>query len=287
MKRIIAFTWLLATAVSVQAQVTVIGRWRLGEADAGATAGGASAGSTVNSASASYALTRESSHTYSADTPSPSRLSLGASTLSIQFSGVGTYSGYYREMGGSSIPTYSQNVGIEAWIKPADTTAGARVVVTVGDQDSGYAILQSGSALEVRYGTTGAALATFTGVSTSEWTHVALVRGSSEATFYVNGVSAGTIATAVPGWAASFEYFGIGQQPRGPGGQNFVGNIDEVRYFTYSGAFDTSMLNHVAAVPEPAGLALALGLGAWAAAWSRGRLRRDRRPFGIPPPAQG
>lgn len=275
MKQLVVFTCLAFTVASLDAQVTVIGRFRLGEADAGASAGAASAGATVNSVSPSYPLTREGSHVYSADTPPTARLSLGASTLSIDFSGTGSYSGYYRELG-TGLAAQGENFGLEAWIKPANTTSGSRVVVTVGDQDSGYALVQSGAALEVRYGSTGAALATFNGLTTTEWTHVALVRGTSEATFYVNGVSAGTISAAVPAWAASFEYFGIGQQPRGPGGQNFVGLIDEVRYFTYSGAFDTAMLNHVAAVPEPAAAASALGLAACLAALGLRRRRHSR-----------
>ena len=273
MKQLVALTCLVATAASIDAQVTVVGRFRLGEADAGAAAGAASAGTTVNSVSPSYPLTREGSHVYSADTPPAARLSLGPSTLSIDFSGVGTYSGYYRALG-TGLAAQDQNFGLEAWIKPANTVSGSRVVVTLGDQDSGYAILQSGDALEVRYGTTGAALATFSGVPTTAWTHVALVRGPSTATFYVNGVSAGTITASIPSWAASFEYFGIGQQPRGPGGQNFVGLIDEVRYFTFSGDFDAAMLNHVAAVPEPAGVAAGVGLVACLAALGRRRTSR-------------
>lgn len=267
---------LLTLVLNAHAQVTVIGRWRLGENDAGATASGATIGATVNLAQASYSLTKEGTVFYSADTPSSSLTPLGQSTLSMSFTGAGTYNGYYRAISGwgGDLPAHTTNVAIEAWIKPANLTVDDRVILTLGRSDTGFAILQNGSSLEVRYGSGQAAQISTSGLSLTEWTHVAFVRGATTGTLYVNGVSAGYTAATVPDFNAMTTYFGVGEQPGSPGGQNFVGLIDEVRYFTFTeGTFNTNMLNY-AAVPEPSVYASVAGLAALLlTGW-----RRCRRP---------
>jgi len=268
---------LLTLVLNAHAQVTVIGRWRLGENDAGATASAATNSSTVNLAQATYSLTKEGTISYSADTPSSSLTPLGQSTLSMSFTGAGTYNGYYRAISGwgGDLPAHTTNVAIEAWIKPANLTVDDRVILTLGRSDTGFAILQNGANLEVRYGSASSTVQISTsGLSLTEWTHVAFVRGTTNGTLYVNGVSVGYTSATVPAFNAMTTYFGVGEQPGSPGGQNFVGLIDEVRYFTFTeGSFNTNMLNY-AAVPEPSTYAAVGGLAALLfAGW-----RRRHRP---------
>lgn len=263
---------LLAVTTRSEGQITIIGHWRLGEADVGAVAGNVTISSpSINSAQSAYHLTKEGvSPYYDADTPSSLLTPAGTSTLSMSFNGAATgYGGYYVGLSGSggSLPVSTQNFALEAWIKPANTNVGARVIATVGDKDSGYALVQSGTALEVRFGSGASAVITYSGLATTGWTHVALVRDTTTATMYVNGASEGFSNATIGAFAASSEYFGIGEQPAGGGSQNFVGLIDEVRYFTYTGTFDASMLNYTA-VPEPATSAVlaalaVLGVTVW------------------------
>lgn len=263
---------LLTLVLNAHAQVTVIGRWRLGENDPGATASAATIGATVNLAQATYSLTKEGTVFYSADTPSSSLTPLGQSTLSMSFTGAGTYNGYYRAISGwgGDLPAHTTNVAVEAWIKPANLTLDDRVILTLGRDNSGFAILQNGSDLEVRYGTSMVARIVSSGLSLTEWTHVAFVRGTTTGTLYVNGTAVGYTTATIPAFDAITTYFGVGEQPSAPGGQNFVGLIDEVRYFTFTeGSFNTSMLNY-AAVPEPSTYAAVGGLAALLlAGWRR------------------
>lgn len=265
---------LLAITLNSHAQVTMIGHWRLGENDAGATASAATVSSTVNNAQATYSLTKEGSIYYSADTPSSLQTPVGASTLSMSFNGVGTYAGYYRAISGwgGDLPAFTTNVAIEAWIKPANLTVDDRVILTLGRPDTGFAILQNGADIEVRYGSAQAVQISTSGLTSTAWTHVAFVRGATTGTLYVNGVSVGYTSATVPAFNAMTTYFGLGEQPGTPGAQNFVGLIDEVRYFTFTeGSFNTSMLN-CAAVPEPSTYAAAAGLVALLfAGWRRRR----------------
>src|SRR5204863_77858 len=63
------------------------------------------------------------------------------------------------------------------------------------------------------------------------WTHVALVRASGTTTLYVNGVASGTAGNTpnIPSGG-----FCIGLPGQGGSSENFSGDIDEVRVFTFA-----------------------------------------------------
>src|SRR5207245_988697 len=58
------------------------------------------------------------------------------------------------------------------------------------------------------------------------------VRDNGTATFYVNGVASGTLASA-PGSATG--KFGVAAKPTDPTQDRFVGVLDELRFFTFTG----------------------------------------------------
>ena len=107
-------------------------------------------------------------------------------------------------------------------------------------------------------------------VSTNTWTNLALVRNGANLEFYVNktlvGSSTGTYST--DGLIA------LGLQ-QGVGANNFVGDFDEARFFTFTtGQFDAaSDLYSAAAIPEPSTYGL-MGAGALAGV---ALVRRRRR----------
>ena len=72
-----------------------------------------------------------------------------------------------------------------------------------------------------------------TNYSDSKWHHLAVTRstGSSTSTFYVDGVSIGTIASTNPDWDSASKY-SIGQEFDGASPTDeFIGNIDELALY--------------------------------------------------------
>jgi hypothetical protein len=101
-----------------------------------------------------------------------------------------------------------------------------------------------------------------TQVSENVWYNLALVDIGDTIHFYVNGVLAGT---AAQGTAAANGQIHLGIQPS-TGGQNFVGDYDELRFFTFAeGQFSVQDLYINNLVPEPSSLAMLLfgSIGLW------------------------
>jgi len=72
------------------------------------------------------------------------------------------------------------------------------------------------------------------------WTHVAIVRDNGTATLYVNGVASGTLTSAPNSPSGKF---GVAVKPTDVTQDQFVGLLDELRFFTFTaGQFNTSDL---------------------------------------------
>lgn len=225
-------------ALPAQATITVLNQWHLGEADAGASAGGAGAAATVDSAGA-FNLNKVGAPTYASDVPP--RI---GSTLSMAFNG--TTDEYMNTTGVAS--TLTDNFGIEAWVKSNGSTGGNATVAYNGNTStSGWGIYRLGADYGLLYG--GNIGANVSPISTA-WTELALVRDNGTTTFYVNGVASytTTIGPNPPSGGV-----GIGGNPLSSGFELFDGKIDEVRIFSFApGAFSVSDLNLPPPVPTPA-----------------------------------
>jgi hypothetical protein len=246
-------------AVPAQATVTVLDQWHLGEADAGASAGGAGAAATVDSVGG-FNLNKVGTPVYAADVPA----NIG-SNLSMAFNG--TTDEYMNSSGVAS--TLTDNFGIEAWVKSDGNTTGNGGIAYNGNTSSaGWGIYRFGGSYGLLYG--GNIAANVSPISTA-WTELALVRDSGTTTFYVNGVARFTTTTGPNPPAGGM---GIGGNPLVSGGELFGGEIDEVRIFSFApGAFAVGDLNlppPPPLVPAPALSLRSLGLlalGFFGLAW--------------------
>ena len=236
MNRIPLAALIFALTISAHAEITTVRHFRLGEADAGATAGSA-AGASSTDATAAENLTVTGSPLYSADVANAN------STLSMEFNGSTQFAttGNWHNL--------TTNFGVEAWVKPA-ATGGEHFIIYNGQfGTNGWGILQNNAT--GKFGALFGGRAFFgTGdVVPGVWTHLAIVCTDTVATFYVNGVASGT-TTDLPNPASGF--IGIGTNAVVPAANLFQGKIDEVRVFTFApGAFVATDLLFTVPPPPP------------------------------------
>ncbi|MBA4388181.1 MAG: hypothetical protein C0404_09385 [Verrucomicrobia bacterium] len=130
------------------------------------------------------------------------------------------------------------NVGMEIWVRTASFSQNDRNIFGTGGNAAGLNLAYD----SVRGGFGGAiAFIAYVGdpylpASTNEWVHLALVRESGVATFYVNGQPWGAASASVPTDGAVAR-LGAATSPA------FLGGVDELRIFTFSpGQFNADEL---------------------------------------------
>lgn len=275
-------------AIPTHAAVTLEAYYRLGDADPGAMASSLGDNFTIDSSPNGLNLGRHGVPQYSADVPFNVPTATG-DHLSMFFNnnpasaGLGPIanSGYSAV---AAIPVPSFNWGIEAWVKSDETDVtdsagndgysliaynGRYLASSVYGAANGIGLFQKGSNYVVRIGFQEKVLAP---VVPGKWTHLVFLRGPTANSFYVDGteeIDNSTAAQTPP--IAPNGYLAIGSFPSGiltPGGASgyaaatdgFYGNIDDVRFFTFSptgpGAFNPTA-DLLYSVPEPATLSLA------------------------------
>jgi hypothetical protein len=228
--------------------LNLLGRYQLGEDDPGAAAGQPGGALTVDQ-TGTMDLSRGGSPLYTSDTPGP------GSRLAMDFGGA------TGELYANSpvLTTNQDNWILEGWAN-ADSTTGNSVVAYNGNTStSGFGIFRFGDQWGGLFG--GVAFLGFgVPVELDQWTHLALVRDGGVAQLYVDGqLVPGSFSNTpnVPSGA-----FMIGGNAVS-GGENFLGQIDDVRLSLFTGPFDpaTMLGMNSALVPEPSAFALAaLGL---------------------------
>lgn len=212
---------LTATAQPAVAAVTPIDYYRMGETE---NAAPGSASVTLDSVGGKT-MTLVGTPFYVADAAGTA-VSATGSTNSLWF-----FSGTWGNA--SLLTTATDNVGLEAWVKPGSLPAGSHCLVYNGTSGAnGFGLFMNGASYEARIGSSsfGAAPAT-----TTDWVHLAVVRSGGLATFYVNGVAA---ATSVAPMVTPSGQFGVAASPPAFTNDFFFGHVDEVRAFTFEpGAF--------------------------------------------------
>ncbi len=139
--------------------------------------------------------------------------------------------------------TAIDNFGIEAWIRPG-AQSGNEVIAYNGHPGfNGWGLLREGGQLKALYG--GVALWGSMSLPADRWSHVALVRQHGLSTLYLD---AQAIATFAGNPNTPNGSFALVSDPVN-GTSNFIGNLDEVRVFTFEpGGFSPDDL--IAKLPD-------------------------------------
>jgi hypothetical protein len=239
--------------------------YRLGENDPAAANGAAVPTTTFDVIGANH-LKQYGSPIYTGAISADASNRIG-SFLGVQFNGTSQY------VSNAVVSTAIDNFGIEAWVKPNNVNAGVRIIACNGNTAAnGWGILQNGGAylgllggvVTVGDGTAPAVVGT--------WAHVALARHNGTTTLYLNGVAAGTTASAPIPPSGGFTLATRAQQPTS---EFFNGAIDEVRVFRFQpGQFNTNrLLLHVQRVAT---------LAATGVTSANATLRGSADPLGLP-----
>lgn len=139
---------------------------------------------------------------------------------------------------GSLITGLTNNFGVELWVKPG-TTSTPFMVYNGDSGHNGWGIIVTNGSY---CGLLGGNAFVGSGTIVSGWEHLALVVNNGTAIFYTNGVQAGASASAVANPVTGTN-IGFGANPLNVGINQFNGQLDEVRVFTFAlAAFSTNDL---------------------------------------------
>ncbi len=206
----------------------LIRQYSLGEADVGAVDGTAATQSSDDLSAT--ALTLSGSPLYTAQVP-PHPFRPG---LALRFNG----SNYGSAAG---LPSLNDNFAVELWVRPASTNSAVGALLYNGDPAAnGWGLLLQNGSVFARIG----GLADFgsTVLPVNTWSHVALIRDSGVATFFVNGAVI-EISTATP--IPAVGSLAIAAAPSALDQVGFDGILDTVRILGFSpGGFSVADLNY-------------------------------------------
>jgi len=238
----VAFSLLFALALvtQVQATITNVALYRLGENDPGAVSGGTVSSNTYDLAGGHH-LIRYGIPVYTNSVSTNAATQLGSS-LAVHFNGANQY------FSNAVFTTVIDNFGLEAWVRPNNTNPSpGRFIAYNGYVTNGWGLLQSGNAYGFVFGDVVAVGATNSAVM-DVWTHVAVVRNNGTSTLYINGIASGTNGLAPRPVTGGFA---VGAPALNPfPAYLFNGTIDEVRVFTFAaGQFSPNDLSFYAPIP--------------------------------------
>lgn len=235
----------------------------------GAYAGGENDASPVNGSTVTSALDTSGNAKHLSPTSDPSWSTVaspGAANFVFGSGSASSFSYYFDGDDGlslgSPLTTATSNWGMEAWVR-LNSASGTQSIMLNGNGSDGYGLIAYNGNWNGLLG--GIAFVVGPAISAGTWTHLAFVRDTSNASFYVNGAVVATHTTS-PGTPSANFLLGADLA-----GNYMQGYIDQARVFTYTGTFNPASLNY-SAIPEPSTYALIFGAGVLGlAAWHRRR----------------
>ncbi|PWU10302.1 MAG: hypothetical protein C5B50_25765, partial [Verrucomicrobia bacterium] len=234
-QRLLALAALLAVfghLSPLNAAITVADYWRMGENDPGASPGGFMINSIAADSVGARPLIEYGGPFWESVSSSAATPTTGSSLCKYYWANpmYGT---------NAAIPSLTDNFGIELWAKPYNNTSGSQCLAYDGDAaNNGWGIYLTNGTYQCMLGH----VAMFgSGTATAGvWTHLALVRNNGTATFYINGVAAGTTNSAP---ISPTGRFGVAARPSTLTNDQYIGYLDEMRVFTFAaGQFSTNDL---------------------------------------------
>lgn len=180
---------------------------------------------------------------YSQDVASSSAASVG-SFLSVDWSNRGNWRDdplQLRQADDTFAPVdFLDNYAIEMWVKPLNNSQSNAWIFGLGGPN-GIGLVQMDGVIQARNSSTGAVSEfgdyTLDDASLNQWVHLAVVADNGEMKFFVDGELAATHLNAgnpVPPGAPQRIHLGV----NAGGAVHWNGFLDEVRVFTFTGAFD-------------------------------------------------
>ena len=225
---LLVLLWLLA-GIPVQATVTTVDYWRMGENDPSDTPGFATTtadpvgGNTIALSGGPFYATVNSS-TATADASSSSCMQFFTGTYGLA----------------PLIQGLTNNFGVEFWVNPSATPSSACLVYNGNSGSSGWGMYQNGSTYRGLLG--GNAFVGLATATAGTWVHLALVVSNGTAMLFANGTLAGPTASAIANPATGAN-IGFAANPNNTSQDQFGGYLDEVRVFTFvPGQFSTNDL---------------------------------------------
>jgi hypothetical protein len=225
-----AWLWLLLSPAMVQATVTPLAYWRMGEHDTGMPfLGGVLLATNLTDETGHYPLTVYGTAAYYNNVSVTASNAMGSS-LSAEFLGAAYATN-------NIVSTLTNDFGIECWVDSTDPSTEQIIAYNGHGSFSGWGLMVHQTNFCGLFG--GVAFIGAVPAVTGVWVHLALVRASGTTTFYVNGEPAAT-TTQAPNIPAT--EFALAAAPQ-VNSAFFTGYLDEVRVFTFApGQFSTNDL---------------------------------------------
>lgn len=180
------------------------------------------------------------------------------STAYTSFDGTVAMSTSLWKDGAATANLPTNNFAMEMWVRQANNSGWQRYMRSASSGTIAFSNRTTTNQGNLQLnGVNGSSINTPSAMANGTWYHLAMIRDNGVSKFYMDGeVVAGEFSQA-PVWANDFA---LGQKAHNDNTQRFVGDMDELRLFTFEAGDDPVAALSINSVPEPSSMSL-LALG--------------------------